>query len=171
MTSVPIAKSSPPQQQNPGFAIPVAVLRGHRDKKVTRSFWYNWGRKYLKGTIENNVQSVPPVMCTKRPGCLNTLFLLLSWRPYYLGLPIKHDYWPQSTQVKNEIQRFASVFSAGQIPPPNPQAGTPPAQCAVAACALSPAPPAPSKTHAALCSLQSAYYIYFILTQACKIAK
>lgn len=47
----------------------------------------------------------------------NTLLLLLSWRPYYLGLPLKHGCWPQSTQVESEIQRFASVLTAGQISP------------------------------------------------------
>lgn len=128
------------------------------------------GQKIFKGIIESNVQSVPPVMCTERPGCLNTLFLLLSWRPYYLGLPIKHDYWPRSKQVKNEIQRFASVFPEGQILPPPPCWDASSTVCCHSLCPL-PAPPAPSKTHAALCSLQSAYYIYFILTQACKIAK
>lgn len=30
---------------SPGYDIPVPVLRGLRDKKVTRSVWYNWGKK------------------------------------------------------------------------------------------------------------------------------
>lgn len=98
----------------------------------------------------------------------NTLLLLLSWRPYYLALPLKPGCWPQSTQVKSEIQRFASVLTAGQIPP---KLGRLQHRVLFTACALSPAPPAPSKAHAVLGSLQSAHYVYFILARACKVAK